>query len=424
MRIGYLTSRYPAVSHAFLVREVRALRAAGVEVETLSIRRAADAELLSATDREENGTTFAVLPIPVTRLVAIHLSAFAGRPGRYLRTLVRALALAPPGLRGALWQLFYFAEAIVLWDHCRRAGVRHVHAQFADAATDAAMLLAHFGGPGWSWSLAVHGPVEFYDVRLYRLAEKLRSARLAVAISDFGRSQLMTLVPEERWADLHVVRCGIEPDVFDVVDRSDREGGDVEVLCVGRLIELKGQSLLVEAVAELRDRGVSVRATLVGDGPKRGDLARLARRRGVGDAVTFAGAVGQDAIREHYARADVFCLPSFAEGVPVVLMEAMAVGLPVVTTRIMGIPELVEDGVSGSLVAPGRLDELVRALEALAGDAGLRARLGAAGRAKVVSDYDVRRSGERLAAILGDALQSTEASATEPERRELVGSAS
>jgi glycosyltransferase involved in cell wall biosynthesis len=402
MRIGYLTSRYPAVSHSFVMREVEAVRRAGVEVRTLSIHRAPDHELLSDADREAQRTTFSVLPISPLQLVARHVRAFATRPRRYLATVAHALRLSPPGLRGKLFQVFYFAEAIVLWTRCERDGVRHIHAQFADAATDAAMLAAHFGGPEWSWSLAVHGPVEFYNVRLYRLAEKLESARLAIAISDFGRSQLMTLLPAEQWPKLHVVHCGVEPSVYAPVDGRDN-GGGFEILCVGRLIDLKGQTVLVDAVAALRQAGVDARATLVGDGPRRADLERRARELGVADHVTLAGSVGQDRIREYYARAHVFCLASFAEGVPVVLMEAMAMGVAVVTTRIMGVPELVEHERTGLLVRPGRPDELVLALQRLAGDPEERDRLGAAGRQKVLQEYDVARSGEQLRAIFEQA---------------------
>jgi glycosyltransferase involved in cell wall biosynthesis len=170
----------------------------------------------------------------------------------------------------------------------------------------------------------------------------------------------------------------------------------LEILNVGRLARVKGQALLIRAIAELRDRGVDARATIVGEGPARAQLEREIRERAVQDFVTLRGAVGQDDIRSLYDSADVFCLPSFAEGVPVVLMEAMAMGRPVIATRIAGIPELVEHDVSGVLVAPGRVSSLVDALERLAGDQALRTRMGAAGRVKVQAEFDVRRSAALL----------------------------
>ena len=399
--VGYLASHYPAVSHTFVWREVEALRRRGVEVETFSIHRTPADELLSEADREAARTTRAVLPVSPAALLRAHAGAFARRPARYLSTLARALRLSAPGTRAHLWQLFYFAEAMVLSGLCRRSGVRHLHAQFADAATDVALLTAHYGGPGWSWSLAVHGPVEFYNVERYRLAEKLADARFAVAISFFGRSQLMTLVAEQRWSDLHVVRCGVDPAVYAAPERRD-ESQALRVLCVGRLVHLKGQSLLVRAIAELSSRGVDARLTLVGDGPRRAALDELARNLGVADRVHLAGSVGQDVIRDRYSDADVFCLPSFAEGLPVVLMEAMALELPVVTTPIAGVRELVEDGVSGRLVAPGELEPLVEALAELAADPQRRAEMGRAGRRRVLADYDVARSAAQMESLLAD----------------------
>jgi colanic acid/amylovoran biosynthesis glycosyltransferase len=403
IRVGYLASHYPAVSHRFLLREIQALRRCGIEVETLSIHRAPAAELLSEADREEGRRTYAVWPPQVLALVRSHLTALLRQPARYLDTLVFALRRANPGVRGRLRGLFHFAESIAIWDVARRRGVRHIHASFADSASDAALLATRFADGAWSWSLAIHGPVEFEDLSLNRLAEKVNAARFTVAISDFGRSQLMTLAAEERWKDIHVVHCGIDPAECVVAPRS-LQGEEPEILCVGRLIQRKGQSLLIEAVAALGERGVPARLTVVGDGPTRGHLEALARTIGVKDRVRFAGAVGHDEIVRLLRAADIFCLPSFSEGVPVVLMEAMAHSLPVVTTQIMGIPELVENGDNGLLVAPGRVDVLVDALAYLAADPELRDRLGARGREKVLSEFDVNTSARQLEALLVEAL--------------------
>jgi colanic acid/amylovoran biosynthesis glycosyltransferase len=403
MRIGYLASHYPAVSHAFVLREIRALRRTGVEVETFSIHRAASDQLLAKADREEAERTYAALPVRPLELIISHLSALARAPERYLATLALALRRANPGLRGRLWGLFYFAETMLVWRAAERRGVRHLHAVFADVASDVALLVTHYGGAEWSWSIAVHGPVEFYDVHLNHLPEKLADVRFAVAISDFGRSQLMALGSDDRWDDMHVVRCGIDPEAFP--PPRGRGSGQAEILCVGRLIHFKGQSLLLHALAELRRRGIDARLTLAGTGPKERELELLAGRLGLGDRVRFLGAVGQDRLREVYLAADVFCLPSMAEGLPVVLMEAMAHELPVVTTRIMGIAELVEDGAVGTLVPPGRLDAIVDALEKLLRDPELRARLGREGRRKVLAEFDVNASARRLRDVLTAALQ-------------------
>src|SRR5690349_17918198 len=213
-RIAYLMSHYPAVSHAFVMREVEHLRRTGADVATLSIHRADAVQLLSAADRQEAAATFSVLPTGLGPLLGAHLEAAARSPHRYVSTLALALRTGAPGVRERLWHLFYFGEAMILLRHVRHAKIAHLHAQFADNATDVTMLVTHYrrgqrvDGMGCSWSLAVHGSVEYYNVRQYALSAKLAHARFAVAISDFGRSQLMRLCAKERCPHIHVVRCG------------------------------------------------------------------------------------------------------------------------------------------------------------------------------------------------------------------------
>jgi glycosyltransferase involved in cell wall biosynthesis len=405
-RIGYLMSHYPAVSHAFVLREVAALREQGVDVQTLSIHRVAPSDLLAEADRVAAATTLTVLPSSVGSLIVAHALAFLRSPRRYMATLALALRTGAPGPRERLWHLFYFAEAMILLRHCRRARVTHLHAIFADSASDAAMLVAHYEagrrrqGREFTWSIAVHGSVEFYNVIRHGLAEKLQRAYFAVAISDFGRSQLMTLTSQDRWPHIHVVRCGVDPRVYvPPPTRSDSATG-AQLLFVSRLLHGKGLTLLLESVLQLRREGLDVELTIVGDGPARAECEQSAHSLGIVDHVQFVGAVGQDEIRGFYERADVFCLPSFAEGIPVVAMEAMAMELPVVTTRIMGIPELVEDGETGLLVSPGRVDPLTDALRTLVCSPDERRRMGAAGRRKVMRDFDVSVSATRMRAVL------------------------
>jgi glycosyltransferase involved in cell wall biosynthesis len=395
--IAYLVGNYPTVSHTFISREVDGLRARGIDVQTFSIRRTPREQLLSDADRRAAAETSTILPPPPGELLAAHARALLRRPGRYLATLRLALRLSPGGARANLWHLFYFAEAMLLWARMRRRGIRHVHAHFANVATAVALLAAHYGAPqGFTWSFTMHGPSEFDDVTRFALAEKVRRARFVACIGDYCRSQLMKLVGPAEWPRLEIVRCGVDPDRFGPVDRDGRDPARLHVLCVGRLVPDKGQALLLDAIAAVRERGIDATVTFAGDGPDRATLAAAAERHRLNGAVELAGAVAQDRIPALYAAADVFCLPSLAEGVPVVLMEAMATGLPVVTTRIMGIPELVEDGSAGLLVPPGRPDELAAALERLARDPAGRAAMGRAGRAKVVREYDIADAVESL----------------------------
>jgi glycosyltransferase involved in cell wall biosynthesis len=395
-RIAYLCDQYPAISHTFILREVRELRALGVDVETISIRRSGQEHLLAEQDREEFGRTFAVLPLHVLALLTTHARAFAAHPGRYIATLRLAAALAQPGLRARLWQLFYLAEAGVVWSYCRCRGVRHVHAQFTTPAADVALLVAHLGGHGWSWSFAAHG-TDIFEADRRSLAEKVRRARFVISVSDFGRSQLMVLVHEQHWPKIHLVRCGIDVRQFTRQAPRPPTGDHLRVLSVGRLVPVKGHAVLLEALAELRDVDrVAASLDVIGDGPRRQALEMRARALGLSEHVRFHGRVGQDEIKRHYAEADVFCLPSLAEGVPVVLMEAMAMEIPVVASGVMGIPELIEDRKSGLLVRPGRASALAQALAALAASADVRRELGRGGRTVIESAFSLERSASAL----------------------------
>lgn len=398
MRLAYLLDQYPAISHTFILREVAALRERGAEVQTFSIHRSDPRHLLADDDLAEYERTLAIRPTRPLTFLAQHASALTAAPGAYLRTLLRSPTLAR-GLRTRLWQLFYFFEAVPVWLAMRRAGIRHVHAHFTSPAADVALLVAALGGGesnGWTWSFSAHGSdIQETDQRL--LAEKVRRADGVVCVSDFGRSQLLTLVEQRHWPKVAVVRCGLgaktsaEPPA-----RQPRDAEPLQLLNVGRMVRLKGQSILLEAVALLRGRGIPAVLTIVGEGPLRNELEQIIEQLELASAVRLAGYVGQDDIAAYYDQADVFCLPSLREGLPVVLMEAMARGLPVVASGIMGIPELVEHDQNGLLVPPGRADRLADAIARLANDPQERRRMGEHGHRRVLSEYDVARSAERL----------------------------
>jgi glycosyltransferase involved in cell wall biosynthesis len=256
-----------------------------------------------------------------------------------------------------------------------------------------------------SWSFTMHGPAEFYDVTAHRLPAKVRAARFVACISDFCRSQLMMLVEPDHWDKLAIVHMSVALDRYPFLGEQ-RQGrtGPLRVLFVGRLTPEKAPQLLVDAVRQLPPDSVAVR--VVGTGPEQAALERQVSRLGLESVVQFVGALGQHELLEQYGWADVFCLPSFAEGVPVVLMEAMATGLPVVTTYIAGIPELVADGDNGVLITPGRADQVAQALSSVAANADLRQRFGVAGRAKVAEGFSPNGNAKLLKGLLDEHVQA------------------
>lgn len=380
------------------------LREAGFEVETWGLRPAEPAALRTERNRREAATTRTLRPVAWGATLRAHVRAVATAPLGYARTAIRALRDRAPGIRALAFSLAAFAVGMRLWDELDRRGIRHLHVHWAGSPTHVAALVTAFGnharrdGPPWTWSVTVHGPTEFADTTALRYPERMRDALFVVATSDYARSQLLTMLPADLWDKVRVVACGVDLSGFD--STGQRPGNDgLRILYVGTLVGRKGQPVLLEAFAGLLGRGVHAHLTLVGSGPEREALGELADRLGIADGVTFMGGLGHDDVREQYTRADVFCLPSFAEGQPVVLMEAMAAGLPVVSTRIAGTAELVEDGVSGFIVNPGRADELEEALVRLAADADLRRRMGEHGRAKVVRDHDRSTNARELAKL-------------------------
>jgi colanic acid/amylovoran biosynthesis glycosyltransferase len=256
------------------------------------------------------------------------------------------------------------------------------------------------------FSMSVHGPDEFYDAPGYRLAEKIEGAAFICCIGYYCRSQLMKLSPPAHWPKLEIAPLGVDPSAFS--PRPFREHpSPFQILCVGRLVSAKGQHILVDAIAALLRAGHEVRLRLVGGGPDRASLEEQVGRLGLGDRVVFEGVVNQDRIRAIYAEADCFALASFAEGIPVVLMEAMAMEIPCVTTFITGHPELIRDGVDGVLVAPSDETALAEAIAGLIADPERRRRLGEAGRRRVIEKYDLENNTRRLADILQRRLGAT-----------------
>lgn len=394
--IAYLTSVYPAVSHTFILREIEGLEALGLDIRPFSMRQPPADHLTGAPEKSAFAKTFYVLKAAKNplNLLGAQLSGLA-RPGAYARALRLAWQTSAPGLRAHLYQLIYFAEATILARQFRAQGITHVHNHFADISANVAMLAAELAGIPFSYTL--HGPAELYEPQRWVLDVKTARAKFVACISHFARSQAMYFSDPAHWDKLKIIHCGIDPALYDrpAIDHGDDK---VRLVFVGRLTAIKGLRVLLEAFTAAHAQNPKLHLTLIGDGDDRAHLESLAAP--LGDAIHFAGFQSQEAVAQAMAGADMFVLPSFAEGVPVVLMEAMAAARPVITSLVAGIPELVEDGVSGYLVPPGDAATLAERIATLAADPDLQAQMGAAGRAKVRSEFNIATESARIGTLL------------------------
>ncbi len=394
--IAYLTGEYPRATDTFIQREVAALRAQGQPVETCSVRRTGVEHLVGDEQKAEAKATFYILAAaksPLTLLGAIFGALFRN-PARFFRALGLAIKTAPPGLRNLIFQLFYFAEAAVLAAHLRKKGVRHLHNHIAKSSCSVAMLMSEMSGIPYSFTL--HGPDIFFAPDHWRLDEKIARAKFVACISHFCRSQAMAFSDPKHWAKLHIIHCGVDPARYD----ANEDPVETNLLFVGRLAPVKGLPILLRALEPLKAEYPQIHLTVIGDGPGRKTLESHAEAAGLAENVSFVGYKSQSEVAEALAASDLFVLPSFAEGVPVVLMEAMAARRPVVTTHIAGIPELVTDGASGLLVPPGNSHALSAAIGKILANPARATAMGIAGRAMVEKAFDIKKEAARLGQLL------------------------
>lgn len=395
--IAYLTGEYPALSHTFILREIAALRDEGRVVETCSIRTTSGAHIAGEAEAAEAKNTFYVIQAAKSPGMLLKALGFGlARPGKLWSAFRLALKTCPPGLKAFLWQMFYLIEAMVLARHLTEKGVTHLHNHFANSSCSVAMLTSELSGI--PFSLTLHGPAIFFEPRLWRIDEKIARAKFIACISDFCRSQGMIFADQTHWPKMQIVHCGVTPSLY---GRGDQPPGQ-NMVFVGRLAAVKGVAVLLRTMARIKETFPAAHLTLIGDGGERAALEALARELGLDGTVTFAGARTQAEVAEALKEADMFVLPSFAEGVPVVLMEAMASGLPVIATRIAGISELVEEGVSGHLVPPGSEAALEGAITALLKDAGTRDAMGKAGRAQVEESFDIAKEAAKIGRLIDE----------------------
>jgi glycosyltransferase involved in cell wall biosynthesis/GT2 family glycosyltransferase len=398
--VAYLVNQYPHVSHSFIRREIRALEERGVAVERFSIRRP-PVTLVDPADQEEQRRTHVLLETGLAGLAAGCLVTALVRPLRWLRAAVLATRLGWRSGRGLCRHWAYLAEASVLLRRLRRARVRHLHAHFGTNAADVALLTHTLGGPPYSFT--IHGPEEFDRPERLALGRKIEQAAFVVTVSEFGRSQAFRWCSHRHWRKIHVVHCGVDHAFLGAGTQPVPDAP--RVVCVGRLCEQKGQLRLLEALGCLAADGMPFQAVLAGDGPMRRDLEAEIARLGLADRVRVTGWLSGAEVRRELVEARALVLPSFAEGLPVVLMEAMALGRPVITTYVAGIPELVRPGVNGWLIPAGSVEALAGAIrQALEAPSRQLARMGRAGAARVRAAHDVTREAGTLGRLLAQSL--------------------
>jgi glycosyltransferase involved in cell wall biosynthesis len=396
MKLAYLINQYPGISHTFIRREIEALERAGVDIRRFSIRSARHG-VIAEEDRREAEKTTVLLDRPTATLVAA-LKSLLLRPFSSIRAIFDALRLGVRSESGLARHLFYAGEALALAARMRRDGLTHVHAHFGTNSATVAMLAAAVAGG--TFSVTVHGPEEFDKPGLIALPEKIKRAAFTAAVSSFGMSQLRRLAPISNWDRIRIIPCGVErafhagaPAGFPEVPR---------FVCVGRLCEQKGQITLIEAAALARDRGAFFRLALVGDGDLRSEIEATVARLQLNNIVSMEGWRTPAQVRSEIETSTAFILPSYAEGLPVSIMEAMLLRRPVISTYVAGIPELVEHRKTGWLVPAGNVEALADAMvDAIKSPVAELEALGEAARARAIERHDI----DKAAALLKTAFE-------------------
>lgn len=393
MRVTYVLNTYPQPSQTFIRREIRALERAGVQVQRIAMRRSA-MPLVDAQDITEERSTRYVLDAGAAGLALAMARVAVTQPAALMRALRGAWRMGGRSGRGHMRHLVYLAEACAVLRLCD--GADHIHAHFGTNATAVALLTRLLGGPGYSFT--VHGPEEFDDPVGLSLDTKIAHCAFVVAISQFGRSQLFRWAAFAHWPKIHVVHCGVDPDAF--ADPAPLRKGPPGLVSIGRFAEQKGQMILIDALAVCVNR--DLRLVLVGDGDMRPALEQAIARHGLRDRVTLTGWLDEDGVHRELAQAHALVMPSFAEGLPMVVMEAMAAARPVLSTMIAGTPELVWQGQTGWLVPAGDVQALADAMDVCAAtDHATLVQMGRTGRDRVLGRHAIDEQVARLLTLFG-----------------------
>jgi colanic acid/amylovoran biosynthesis glycosyltransferase len=394
MHIAYLINQYPKVSHTFIRREILALEAIGFQVDRYALRGWND-NLLNESDLQERKQTHYLLRQGLIYLLYPVLTIALKRPLLFCKAILLSLQMSRKSPRSWPYHLVYFAEACYLLKKLRSKPCDHIHAHFGTNSAEVAMLANALGGP--TYSLTIHGPEEFDHPEALHLTEKIHCAEFVAAICSYNRSQLYRRLPYVEWQKIKIVRCGLN-QTFLKIPPETRPKED-HFVCVGRLCEQKGQLLLVQTLKRLNDKGIFATLTLVGDGVLRPQIEELLRYYDLEKQVRITGWVSETQVRDEILAARALVLPSFAEGLPMVIMEAMALRRPVLSTYVAGIPELVENKITGWLFPAGDESALADAMEiCLKTSTKHLEKMGEAARKAVLQNHDINIETAKLAA--------------------------
>lgn len=388
MSVGYLISEYPARSHTFIRREIEAIRNHDIDIDIFAVHRPDPSSLLSALERKDYDETWSVFPVEVKSLVWAHWKSMFCNPRKYFYTFWRSLTHRNPGAKNLLWSFFYFFEAIYLCQELKQRNVTHLHVHFANVGASVGRL-CHFY-LGLSWSMTLHGASDFEFPAGPLLSDKLQSASFANCASYYGLSQCYRVLDPNDWEKIFVSRCGIPyRDLPDSIEPSSEHDAPLKLYCVGRISSEKGHLGLLEALRICLEEGLSVELFLIGDGPDRPRLEQRIEELNLDPYIHLLGSQSEQEVLKMVRHADLFALPSFMEGIPLVLMEAMGLGVPVIAPRIAGIPELVIDHDTGLLFHPGDWRNMADCIMELAKDPDLANKLRNNARKKVAADFAI-----------------------------------
>ena len=396
MRVTYLINQYPKVSHTFIRREILALERLGFSVQRIAMRGWTDKQI-DSEDINEHIKTQYVLKSGAFPLLIAALKMLFKQPCAFAVALKLAIKMSFKADRSLIYHLIYLLEACQasLWSSQFQA--THIHAHFGTNPSEVAMLMGVLGNVPYSFT--VHGPEEFDRPQFLKIEEKINRSKFTVAISSFGKSQLQRWVVFSQWPKINIVHCGLENSFYNV--SLVKLPNKPKLVCVGRLCVQKGQLLLIEAAKILVDNKIDFELVLAGDGEMRHEVEALIAHYALQNRISITGWISSDAVRQHILDAQILVLPSFAEGLPVVIMEAMSLKRPVISTYIAGIPELIKHSENGWLCLAGDVNDLAKTMQnALATPIEKLQEMGEKAYQQVISRHNIDTEVAKLAQLI------------------------